>query len=72
MSPAGKRVGVYNMGVKQILKYYAEQGNPMTSELSYVNWQSSEGMSFSLKQQYRSIERSAAATWGGLSHHSYQ
>ena len=59
---AGKRGAVYNMGVKQILKYYAEQSNPMTSDLAYVNWQSSEGvMSFSLKQQYRSAERSGKA-----------
>ena len=62
-SVAGKRGAVYNMGVKQILKYYADQSNLMTSDLAYVNWQASEGVSsVSLKQQYRSAERSATAT----------
>ena len=56
-SQAGKRGGVYNMGVKQILKYYAEQSNPMTSDLAYVNWQAAEGVEFSIKKQYRSAER---------------
>lgn len=53
----GKRGAVYNMGIKQILKFYNEQSNPMVSELAYVNWQATEGVTFAIKHQYRSAER---------------
>ncbi|KAK7109429.1 GATOR2 complex protein MIOS-like [Littorina saxatilis] len=61
----GKRGAVYNMGIKQILKFYNEQSNPMVSELAYVNWQATEGVTFAIKHQYRSAERSLALSLCG-------
>ncbi|XP_076467214.1 GATOR2 complex protein MIOS-like [Babylonia areolata] len=56
----GKRGGVYNMGVKHLVKYYNGSGGPMVSDQVFVNWQASEGVRFSIKQQHHSPERSLA------------
>ncbi|KAK7500780.1 hypothetical protein BaRGS_00008024 [Batillaria attramentaria] len=59
-APSSKRGPVYNMGVKQILKYYTDQSNTMESDQAYVQWQPSDGVAFSIKHHYRSQERSLA------------
>ncbi|KAL8558525.1 hypothetical protein ACOMHN_038849 [Nucella lapillus] len=60
-----KRGEVYNMGVKQLVKFYFEQTHPMVSEPDFVSWQTAEGVKFSTKQQFRSVERSLALTLCG-------
>lgn len=59
-NPAGKRTGVYNMGVKQMLKLYYDHYNPMVSEQVSVGWNPNDSVTFAAKSQYRSTERSLA------------
>lgn len=57
---SNRRNPLYNMGVKQVLKYYTDQSNPMDSDTAYVNWHAADGVAFAIKHQYRSQERSMA------------
>ncbi|XP_025096511.1 GATOR complex protein MIOS-like isoform X2 [Pomacea canaliculata] len=56
----GRLPSIFNMGVKQVLRYYGDASIPMNSDLIYANWQCVDDVSFNMKHQYRSQERAAA------------
>lgn len=59
----GRLPSIFNMGVKQVLRYYGDASIPMNSDLIYANWQCVDDVSFNMKHQYRSQERFVVYAW---------